>query len=126
MTVLQYCGRNLQPYIRRVLYAKFYEVPSILARNIRNLSNKVDELYQVAIHNKSDVICITETWLSQLVPDLTVSLPGFLLLRNNRKNQSDGGICVYIKENIPSKRVVEMEQEEVESIRVQLTPRSLL
>ena len=44
----------------RVPYAKSYEVPSILSTNIRNLSNKIDELHndQVAIHNKTDIICI--------------------------------------------------------------------
>ena len=115
-TVSQYRGRN-QSHIKRVLNAKSYEVPSILATNIRNLSNTVDELYQVATHNKTDVICITETWLSQLVPDSAVSQPGFLLLRNDRKNQSGGG--VHIKENIPCKQLVE-------SIWVQLRPHSLL
>ena len=75
-----------QSYMKRVLHAKSYRVPSILATNIRNLSNKVDELHQVAIRNKTYVICITETWLSQLIPDSAVSLPRFLLsLRNDEK-----------------------------------------
>ena len=45
--------------IKRVPYAKSYEVPSILSTNIRSLSNKVDELNEVATLNKSDIICIT-------------------------------------------------------------------
>ena len=60
----------------------------------------------------------------QLVPDSAVSLPGFLLLRNDKKNRPGGGVCVYIKENIPCKRLVEMEHQEVESIWVQLRPHS--
>ena len=85
----------------------------------------LDELYQVATHNKTDVICVTETWLSHLVPDSALSLPGFLLLRKDRKNQAGGGVCVYIKQNIPCKRLAEMEKDEVESIWVQLRPHSL-
>ena len=123
-TTSQYRSRK-QSFIKRVPYAKSYEVPSILSTNIRNLSNKIDELHQVAIHNKTDVICITESWLSQLIPDSAVSLPGFLLLRNDRENQPGGGVCVYIKENIPCKRLAKMEQEEVESLWVQLRPHSL-
>lgn len=75
-TTLQYRSRN-KSYIKRVPYAKSYEVPSMLSTNIRNLSSKIDELHQVAIHNKTDVICITESWLSQLIPDSAASLPGF-------------------------------------------------
>ena len=60
----------------------------------------------------------------QLVPDSAVSLPGFLLLRNDKKNSPGGGVCVCIKENIPCKRLVEMEHQEVESIWVQLRPHS--
>ena len=123
-TASQNRGRN-QSHIKRVPYAKSFEVPSILSTNICNLSNKIDELHQVAIHNKTDVICLTESWLSQLIPDSAVSLPGFLLLRNDRENQPGGGVCVYIKEIIPCKRLVEMEQEEVESLCVQLRPHSL-
>ena len=36
-----------------------------------------------------------------------------------------GGVCVYIKKNIPCKRLVKREEEEVESIWVQLRPHSL-
>ena len=114
-----------QPNIRRVPYAKSCEVPSILCTNARNLSNKLDELHQVATQNKTDVICFTETWLSHLVPDSALSLPGFLLLRKDRKNQAGSGVCVYIKQNIPCKRLAEMEKDEVESIWVQLRPHSL-
>lgn len=123
-TTSQYRSRN-KSYIQRVPYAKSYEVPSMLSTNIRNLSSKIDKLHQVAIHNKTDVICITESWLSQLIPDSAVSLPGFLLLRDDRENLSGGGVCVYSKENSPCKRLAEMEQEEVESLWVQLRPHSL-
>ena len=56
-------GRS-QFVIKRVPYAKSYEVPSILSTNIRSLSNKVDELNEVATLNKSDIINvrITESW----------------------------------------------------------------
>lgn len=60
----------------------------------------------------------------QVVPDSAVSLPGFLLLRNDKKNRPGGGVCVCIKENIPCKRLVETEHQEVESIWVQLRPHS--
>ena len=56
-------GRN-QFVIKRIPHAKPYEVPSILSTNIRSLSNKVDELNEVATLNKSDIINvrITESW----------------------------------------------------------------
>ena len=117
-------GRS-QFVIKRVPYAKSYKVISILSTNIQSLSNKVDELNEVATLNKSDITCITESWLSQLVPDTAVTLPGYLFLRNERKNNSGGGVCVYVKNRIPCKRLSEMEQTEVESLWIQLRPHSL-
>ncbi|KXJ18373.1 hypothetical protein AC249_AIPGENE28126 [Exaiptasia diaphana] len=46
-------------------------------------------------------------------------------MRNDRKTRPGGGVCVYIKESIPCKRLVEMEQPDVESIWIQLRPHSL-
>ena len=45
-------------------------------------------------------------------------------MRNDKKNRPAGGVCVYIKENIPCKRLEEMEHQDVESIWVQLRPLS--
>uniref|UniRef100_A0A1A8C8J6 Alkylated DNA repair protein AlkB homologue 8 N-terminal domain-containing protein n=1 Tax=Nothobranchius kadleci TaxID=1051664 RepID=A0A1A8C8J6_NOTKA len=51
----------------------------------------------------SAALCFTETWLSDLIPDNGVYLPGFCLHRADREKEPSGktkggGICFYINE----------------------------
>uniref|UniRef100_A0A8C6P8Y0 Reverse transcriptase domain-containing protein n=1 Tax=Nothobranchius furzeri TaxID=105023 RepID=A0A8C6P8Y0_NOTFU len=51
----------------------------------------------------SAVLCFTETWLSDLIPDNGLYLPGFCLHRADREKEppgktKGGGICFYINE----------------------------
>ena len=71
-------------------------LPNVLIANVRSLSGKVDELSVIAKVNDVDIICITESWLMDLILDCTCSLTNFNLFRNDRKSTVGGGICVYI------------------------------
>ena len=42
---------------------------------------------------------ITETWLKETVSDGVVDIPDFAVLRQDRKRDSHGGVCAYIKED---------------------------
>ena len=53
-------------------------IPTILVCNIRSSALKIDELGCVINLNSADVICVTETWLSEEISDSYVSLPNFL------------------------------------------------
>ena len=67
--------------------------------NTRSLLPKLDELRHIAIKSKASVIGITETWLTDSVPDSEVQIPGYSLQRRDR-NRNGGGVCVYINSNI--------------------------
>ena len=60
-------------------------LPSIMKRNMRSLENKVDELETQRrtnlefLHNR--LMCFTETWLQEHIPDSGISLPGFQTIR---------------------------------------------
>ena len=43
---------------------------------------------------------ITETWLSDIVPDEVVNIPKFSLVRKDRPVGRGGGVQVYIRESI--------------------------
>ena len=75
--------------------------------NVRSLPNKIDELLLLNKINKdfarSAALCFTETWLSELIPDNGLHLPGFGLHRADRQKElsgktKGGGICFYINE----------------------------
>lgn len=53
--------------------------------------------------SRSGALCFTETWLSELIPDSALQLPGFQLLRADCSKEytgktKGGGLCFYINE----------------------------
>ena len=83
-------------------------IPNILICNLRSLSPKIDELDCVMEHNDVDIACITETWLTDEIPESQVSLKDFTLFRKDRPTRA-GGIAAYIRSCIPCVRLLEAE-----------------
>ncbi|KAK3510307.1 hypothetical protein QTP70_035175, partial [Hemibagrus guttatus] len=80
-------------------------LPGIFLSNVRSLCNKMDELTLQMNKNKdfptSCVLCFTETWLCDVIPDSALQLGGFNLYRADRHTElsgktKGGGICFYI------------------------------
>ena len=61
-------------------------LPNILTFNARSILNKIDELAFVIHNHNSDIVTVSETWLSDDIPDeiLTKDLPG-----GNRSRRMD-------------------------------------
>ena len=110
--------------LRKVKHQKSYDIPLILSTNVRELTNKVDEIQQIAELNSISTICITETWLSPNVPDSCVSIPVYNLFRKDRIN-TGGGVCIYLDHKVPCKLLESFNQDEVESIWISMRPQSL-
>ncbi len=78
---------------------------TILLANVQSLDNKFCELrarisYQRETRDCS-VICLTETWMSAMVPDSAIELTGFSVHRSDRTKEltgksRGGGVCFYI------------------------------
>lgn len=60
--------------------------------NAGALSPKIDEFRYIFENVKLDVIVATETWLKSYPTNTSVSLEGFVLLRNDRYAKQSGGI----------------------------------
>lgn len=73
----------------------------ILLLNIRSLRRKVDDLTRTVELHSPDVICINETWLDETVSDSEVAIPGFSVLRSDRKGRVGGGVCMYYRSTLP-------------------------
>ena len=79
-------------------------LPTILLGNVRSLSNKMDELHACSRYlyeyRESCLLCFSETWLHKDIPDSSVDLPDFDIVRGDRTEESGksrgGGVCVYI------------------------------
>ena len=75
-------------------------LPSVLLCNVRAIANKIDELECVCNLNSADVVCVTETWLADTIPDSAVSMKNYVLFRRDRPTHF-GGIAAYINCDIP-------------------------
>ncbi|XP_039448705.1 uncharacterized protein LOC120427855 [Culex pipiens pallens] len=70
---------------------------------------KLDELKDLLHSSKISVACFTESWLSPKTSDRRLAIPGFSLIRNDRKFQRGGGIVVYCKHHIGRTEVFRTE-----------------
>ena len=76
-------------------------VPSMFLSNAMSLSPKIDEVSHVVQNANFDLVCISETWLQQHIPDSAVAINGYNLIRRDRQETIHGGVCMYVKETIP-------------------------
>lgn len=72
----------------------------MMLTNIQSLKSKLDELTLIATSKDLDVICLTETWLSEDIEDDLVRISGYKIMRNDRKSRRGGGTAFYVKEGI--------------------------
>ena len=84
---------------------------------------KVDQLQIELSH--FDVIALTEIWLSENVSTDEIMFHNYQVpFRKDRITNSYGGVIVYVKDNIPCKRRLDLEIDGVECIWLELTLRN--
>ncbi len=91
---------------RRSILCKFCQfLPTILLANVQSLDNKHCELRARISYQRETrdcyVICLTETWMSAMVPNSAIKLTGFNVHRSDRTKEltgksRGGGVCFYI------------------------------
>ena len=91
--------------------------------NIRSLRNKKDELAQVIKNNNIDVMTVSETHLSKDTPDELLDIPGYKIYRWDR-NADGGGVCTYIRGDIPSKKRSDLSNPKLEALWVEVNTNS--
>ncbi len=69
-------------------------LPTILLANVQSLDNKLCELRARISYQRETreccVICLTETWMSAMVPDSAIELTGFSVHRSDRTKELTG------------------------------------
>ena len=99
-----------------------WQLPTILNSNVRSVCNKVNEIEVLLKQNHVDVACLSETWLSNDIPDEAVALQGFQLGRNDRAAKRGGGVMCYIRDSIPYKHWSEIECDNFETLWITVRP----
>ncbi len=77
-------------------------LPTMLLANVQSLDNKLCELRACISYQRETrdccLICLTETWLSAMVPDSAIELTEFSLQRSDRMKKLNGKskVCFFI------------------------------
>ena len=71
--------------------------------------------------NPFDVLTISETWLTSNISDDEISIPGCSLTRNDRIEKHGGGTLAFVKNTIPYKTRVDLQNKNIESTVVEIT-----
>ncbi len=98
-------GKRAGVLVRLRRRAFRHPLPTILLANVQSLDNKLCELRARISYQRETrdccVICLTETWMSAMVPDSAIELTGFSVHRSDRTKDltgksRGGGVCFYI------------------------------
>ncbi len=98
-------GKRAGVLIRLRRHAFRPPLPTILLANVQSLDNKLCELRARISYQRETrdccVICLTETWMSAMVPDSAIELTGFSVHCSDRTKEltgksRGGGVCFYI------------------------------
>ena len=81
---------------------------SFVHLNARSLLNNIDLVRLFLMNNKVSVCTISETWLTNNIPNKLIEIDGFNIIRNDRTTISDinskvkrgGGLLTYITKQI--------------------------
>ena len=80
-------------------------------------SKRIDEIQSLlCIRDGYDIICISETWLNESIPDDALDIPGFQLFRKDRLNARGGGVTIFVGETLPVRRRRDLESDQLEHI----------
>ena len=85
--------------------------------NSRSLRNKVDERSLRANQTMSDLICVTETWFTDDLPDEAVEINGYSIVRKDTADYNNGGgVCIYVRNTIPFTLRLDMLHSSIECV----------
>ena len=81
-----------------------------LYTNANSVVGKMNELRQRV--DGQDIIGVVETWATDNVTDAELSIEGYTLYRQDRKETKGGGLIIYINKNIKSSLCTDLINEE--------------
>ncbi len=73
--------------------------PNILSPNVRSSLTKTDELALV-LNQNSDIVMVSETWLSNVIQNEALHFPGILgfsVIKNDRVNMRGRGVTSSLR-----------------------------
>lgn len=89
--------------------------------NIQSVINKVDYINILLHNNCIDVLCLTETWLTDDIDDAELNINGYSIYRLDRQNEkSHGGVMCYVKDSLSFKQNIDLCDKDIEALFIEI------
>ena len=88
--------------------------------NARSIPAHIDDLSYLLSSSGAQIVGVSETWLSEGMPNGVFQIPGFQMLRNDR-NSRGGGVGFYVRDNLKVKVVNMSFQKAYEALFVEIS-----
>ena len=66
-----------------------------------------------------DILAVNETRLDETIPDSSIQIPGYFVVRNDR-NRNGGGVCAYVRSSINIRRRTDLESSSLELLALEV------
>ena len=86
--------KKFEPYINQFQFGHL---------NARSVPKSIDELNYIISKLKLDAFAVSESWLSEHLPNQLFEIEGYQIFRKDRLNKRAGGVCVYVKDYLNAK-----------------------
>ena len=94
--------------------------PIIAQLNINSVRNKFCELKELITTSSLDIVVISETKIDYTFPTSQFQIPGYKTPYREDRNANGGGLLVYVKNSITSKRINNLEDSQIENICLEI------
>lgn len=87
--------------------------------NIASLPRHIDELRIWILNQNLDLLSINETRLDGTVPNESIYIPNYEIIRNDR-NRNGGGVCIYVRDSVNYVDKSEIIPSEIEAACIEI------
>ncbi|CAF4899656.1 unnamed protein product, partial [Rotaria socialis] len=64
-----------------------------------------DDVRHILLENNTDILCLSETWLSDQTPDSLLQIPGYNIFRRDYSFNKGGGVAIFIRKEFSANQV---------------------
>ena len=93
--------------------------------NVRSLTAHLDQVNLLLLREQLDVLCLSETWLTEAVDTSTLLFPGYIISRRDRRKKTGGGVAILYRNTLRAEQLqVPVGNSTLETLWLQITSRS--
>lgn len=93
---------------------------NITHMNVGSLFSKIDVIRDTFMNSNVHIVMFSETWLKSNHSDKSVEIPGYYILRADRKRRQGGGVAVFVRNGMVARLVSRSDNGGTEYIFVEV------